>query len=601
MAVSYGAVSLVILGPVITSGFLHHSVLIEGDASFPVWANGWAAFALTHFRDPFFSPDVWAPHGVNLLANTDAAGLAVIFAPVTWVIGPIGAFNLQLALLPVVSGLAMCVAVRPWVQSSVAVWIAGLAWGFCPVALEALSWGWTNFLYLATAPLVFWVLADLLHFRRRSSRFLGIVVSVVVTVQFTIGTEMLAMLAITTALTLVVLTIAALLRNRSMVKELLPRVGLAVAWSLPILLVVLVPLVIFTLKGPAPLPNWVFPPVFFRTANMALSSLVENPTAAGAFLAHFYYGYPSHFYFSYVLLAAAVAVVAWRWREPLTWALVIAGVLSCWLAMGSRAFLRPWHLLLQLPVVHNLVATRFIEVMWFPVIFLVALGLDRAVTRLSSTFSSRRALAMGLVFPVIAFSQLGYGLAQAVNIHAWSISPDPAIVAVARTTPDSLLVTFPFPLSARGMIQETADGFAYRLAGGWGPEQYVGSATNQSINVYFAELTDDGGPQMTAAELNAAGAEFHEWHVTAAISPWSLPYPTDRGYAAPGTMVATMVELYGLPTAVDGDWVWYIGNKTWHDKPLSRHRWNRCIIYVQSVHPRSVASCIERALQGLPT
>ncbi len=257
--------SLVLLWPVLRAGAGHHAVWVEGDASFEVWANGWAAHALSHFHNPFFSPTVWSPRGVNLLANTTSVGLAILFAPVTWLFGPVAAFNLQMIVVPVASAMAMCLAVRPWVKSLWPVWLAGLAWGFCPVALESLNWGWTNFLYLATAPLVFWLLADLLHFKRHSPRFVGVMLSVVATIQFTFGAEMLALVTILTLIMLIAMAAVTGVRDRKVLTSLVPRVVRAGAWSLPVVVVVLLPLALFTVLGPAHLPDWVYGRAFLAT------------------------------------------------------------------------------------------------------------------------------------------------------------------------------------------------------------------------------------------------------------------------------------------------------------------------------------------------
>jgi hypothetical protein len=597
IALSYLVVSLLILSPVLTSGALHHSVFLEGDAAFPVWANGWVAYALSHFKDPFFSPDVWSPRGVNLLANTTSVGLAVLFAPITWLVGPVGSFNLQLISLPVASALAMCLAVRPWVKSSAAVWLAGLAWGFCPVALEAMTWGWPNFLYLATAPLLFWLLSDLVHSQRHSPRFLGISLSIVLTVQFTVGTEMLAIIGMVSLIIVPICGILALIANRTRCISKLTRIVTTLAWSAPLFALVLVPLLLFTLQGPAHLPTWVYPSAFLKNSHGTLSSLVSRPTLTGAFLASRTYTSPSTSYFGYVLLAAAGAAIALRRREVATWVLVGIAVVSCWLSMGSDALLSPWKLLLHLPVVHNIIEGRFIDLTWFAVIFLVVLGFDRSISLLGERFHPGRGLAVASLLPIIAFSQLGYGLSNALHVVSWAVVDDPAVATVAYTTAHSRLVTFPFPVTARGMIQESTDDFRYQLVGGWGPQVYQGTRTEEDVYTYFEGLTALGGPQLTAPELSQVGKQLLAWKVTDAVLPRRIRYPTVRGYVQPAAMIGTLTELYGSPRTVDGEWVWSVGRHSWHDSPVASKLWRRCVINVFRRHPSALPTCIDKALQ----
>ncbi len=42
-------------------------------------------------QNPFFTAAAWSPGGVNLLANTTSVGLAIVVAPVTWLLGPVAA------------------------------------------------------------------------------------------------------------------------------------------------------------------------------------------------------------------------------------------------------------------------------------------------------------------------------------------------------------------------------------------------------------------------------------------------------------------------------------------------------------------------------
>src|SRR5665811_223727 len=178
----------------------------------------------------------------------------------------------------------MCI--RDRVRSYWAVWLAGLAWGFSPVALQAMDWGWTNFLYLATAPLLFYLLCDLLHFRRHSPRFIGLMTSVVLTVQLTIGAEILAILVVTAVIMLAAVTVVATIMNRELVSDRLRAVGQAGLWSLPILVIFMAPLSAYAVVGAAHLPSWVYPPGLLRRTGVKAGSLVSHPIGAGAFHAH---------------------------------------------------------------------------------------------------------------------------------------------------------------------------------------------------------------------------------------------------------------------------------------------------------------------------
>src|SRR3974390_1244843 len=66
------------------------------DVRFFEWALIHATRIFTHGENPFFTPQMNAPDGVNLMANTGLLGLAVPLVPVTLPFGPAVAFTVML-------------------------------------------------------------------------------------------------------------------------------------------------------------------------------------------------------------------------------------------------------------------------------------------------------------------------------------------------------------------------------------------------------------------------------------------------------------------------------------------------------------------------
>lgn len=183
------------MSPLLSSGLRRSTVWPEGDASISIWANGFVAHFWTWNASPLFSSGVFAPHGMKVLANTTSFGLALLLAPVTLLVGPVASFNLELFLLPLASAFAMQWSLRRLIPSPVARGIAGLIWGFSPFAMEALYWGWPNFLYLVTPPLLLWVCSELVR-SQWSVRRLGVVTGVAMSLQLLIGGEVLSLIHI---------------------------------------------------------------------------------------------------------------------------------------------------------------------------------------------------------------------------------------------------------------------------------------------------------------------------------------------------------------------------------------------------------------------
>ncbi len=121
----------------------------SGDHMFFEWLLGYGVFALTHGADPFFAQELNAPYGVNLAVNTSITAYALLFAPVTHLLGPSVSFVLILTLN--LAGAAFAWywllsrhVVRHPAAAAVAGMFAGFAPGFVSHANGHLNWsaGW---------------------------------------------------------------------------------------------------------------------------------------------------------------------------------------------------------------------------------------------------------------------------------------------------------------------------------------------------------------------------------------------------------------------------------------------------------------------------
>src|ERR1700722_2938942 len=174
-----------------------------GDASLFTWFIEWPAYAISHGLNPLYSTAMFHPTGVNLLANTGVVGIGVVLAPLTWLFGPIATLNVALTLSPVLSALAMFVLLRRWVSWTPAAFVGGLFYGFSPFVLVSLTEAHLMLGMAAIPPLVVLCLDELLFRQRRPAVVTGMLLGLLVVVQFFIGTEVLAIMAIGAAIGLV--------------------------------------------------------------------------------------------------------------------------------------------------------------------------------------------------------------------------------------------------------------------------------------------------------------------------------------------------------------------------------------------------------------
>src|SRR5579863_2449029 len=106
-----GGVGLAVFAAYATVAFLYFGLrlLVEpGDHYFGygsdpkafIWCFGWWPTAILHGENPFVSHAIWAPGGVNLLWTTSVPGLALLFAPLTLLAGPLVSYDACCLLLP---------------------------------------------------------------------------------------------------------------------------------------------------------------------------------------------------------------------------------------------------------------------------------------------------------------------------------------------------------------------------------------------------------------------------------------------------------------------------------------------------------------------
>ena len=65
-----------------------------------VWSFAWWPHAILHGLNPIYTHQIWAPDGFNLAWATSVPGLAIAFAPLTLLFGPVLAYNVASILMP---------------------------------------------------------------------------------------------------------------------------------------------------------------------------------------------------------------------------------------------------------------------------------------------------------------------------------------------------------------------------------------------------------------------------------------------------------------------------------------------------------------------
>jgi hypothetical protein len=103
---------------------------LPGDAASVTWALVWFPHALLHGLNLLHTKAMWAPTGINLAGATAVPLVAFLMAPVTWLWGPIAAYNVVTIVAPVAGawcGYRLCryITRSPWPSI-----LAGATYGF---------------------------------------------------------------------------------------------------------------------------------------------------------------------------------------------------------------------------------------------------------------------------------------------------------------------------------------------------------------------------------------------------------------------------------------------------------------------------------------
>ena len=526
------------------------------------WYFGATAHNLATLSNPLFSDLQNFPAGVNLMANAAVLGLGVPLAPVTLLAGAPVTF-----LLVELLGLTLTASAWFWtfrrhlaVHPFAAAVGAGFA-GFAP-GLVSHANGHPNFVAQFLVP----VIVDrvlLLAQGRRPVRD-GVVLGLLVAWQVFIGEEVLLLTVLGMALGGAVLVA----HDPRAARRLVPGLALGAAVCLAI---VAFPLW-WQFAGPRSYTSIWHPPGGNDLAQLwgrATRSVGADPWASAAVS---YNRTEENSFFGVPLLLACGAVTVLLWRRPLVRALAVVVVVACWLSLGEEVLLNGqptgipglWGFFEQVPVVENVLPTRFALVAVPALAALLALGLE-AVRRASSRYAGHAGAGLavaGVVGGLVLLPVLPTPLV--VNAR----SPMPAFFRDGswREWVDdggSVLAAPPPNVGdARALEWQAEARWGFPLVAGYfvGPDstpQRVGQygATPTGLTQWLAGIAESGQARTAgAAQLEEYRENLRAGRVDAIVLP-------DARAGAPA-LLASLTGAFGEPTHTGGVYVWDVRSIT---------------------------------------
>lgn len=572
-----------------------------GDPASFVWFLAWPTYALSHGHGLLLTTRVHVPAGINLLDNTSVLALGIPLAPVTRIFGPVATLNVALTAAPVLTALSTYGCLRRalrlgWPTAT----LGGLLFGFSPFVLHHEAVNHLQLSFLAVLPLIFWCCYELAVAQRGRWWRAGLILGLLMALQFFVGTEMLTITALAMALALVLAVLGALWsRRRAKPGSVRPADtgattatgaaagraafaarGFVVAAG--VAGVILAYPLWFALAG----PDHVHGAVWKHPSRNGLASVLFPLTLTHYQQQHLpkvgYLG-PGGTLACYLGIAAlaVLAVALGAVRRPLTKLCAAMTVISVWLSLGSvhtplsnggepSWLWLPWGLFAHLPVLDQLAPANFsVVAAWFTVVggallvdqLLTGSGGDHANRVISSALARPRVRLAGAALMSAALL-VPWLLAWPLPYQTETVTVSPWAARAAAHLPASAVVLFyPFPSAYldHALIWQAESGMPYSLVGGRGIAAGPGGAADHGLTPGTAEGTMTAlsssyphlrlPPPPTPATVRSFRTALRHWGVTNVVMTAG---GRDPAYAR--RWLAAM--LGASPSQQDGAWVW---------------------------------------------
>jgi hypothetical protein len=435
-----------------------------------IWSFGWWLHAIEHGVNPFVTHAVWAPSGVNLAWATTVPALAVAFAPLTALVGPVASYDVAVVLMPALSAWTAYLLCRHLVVRFWPAVVGGYLFGFSSYELGHML-GEAHLTSVFAIPLIALVIVRGFE-GELGPRGLIARLGPLLALQIYLSTE----IALTATIVLVLALVLALL----LVPDARgPVVGLlgALAGAYLVAALLAAPLLYYVLTD-VRLSG--FTPPQDYTGDLLNFLIPTHLEAVGAGWAH---SIARHFrgntteqsvYIGLPLLAIVVLFASRTWRTPRGRFLLAALALASYLSLGPSLVVGGHRLIplptllghetLTVPGVGTKVVPLFDNVL--PVRFALFASLASSVI-VAMWMATARSRLLGIALPALAVILLVPNPGAGVWATSYSVPAFFTSAAYRRCLASNEIV-LPEPVGAGGQatLWQAEDGFRFRMAGG---------------------------------------------------------------------------------------------------------------------------------------
>jgi len=555
----------------------HLPVCACADQALQVWFLSAEHYAFAHGHLALLSTRLDYPTGVNMLDNTSMPLLALLAGPLFSLVGPVGTFDFLLRAGMFASTVACFFVLRRYVRWQLAAAVGAALFGFGPYMTHQVQ----DHVFLVWLPLVpiFLLLVERHLFAGRRRIDLGILIGVLAVAQYFIASEMLVATALLLGITVAVLGAGELIRGRPVRDRLVaaaPTLGVAAA----IAIVCLAYPAWYALRG----PQHVLGPTqqavpgldllgFLRPADHLLLGsrwpgwvMPSRRRSSGdmAFL-----GVP-------LVIVLIVSVAALRRVRVVRFAAVL-GVVAWILALGPRLIIHgrvtrihlPFAVIDRLPVLQDLVPSRFVLFVDLAAGIILAVAVDRLLTHAVHQLRDRR-LPPGNRLPATVLTTLTVvaGLGFVLPVSGYPAA-DTGVARyffdgrIDRLVPrNAVVLSYPYPVTPEtgAMIWAADDHLRFSILGGYALRPYRDPEWNklppllaprpvldELLSAWPAHLP--GWRRTTPALARRDLPRFvRRWHITDIL--------VQRAGRRPELIARLVRAVYGRPVRLPGLLVW---------------------------------------------
>jgi len=459
------------------------------------WFLNWMPYALSHHLNPFITNYIWYPSHTNLTWSTSIPGLSFLLSPITLLFSSIFSYNFLTLLIPLLTSISFFYLVFYVTKKILPSLVGGYLFGFSSYVV-AENVAHPNLSAVFVLPIIILLILRL-HDQKISKKWFIGLTSLLLIFQFLTSTEL-----ITTFL--MFLSIFGLLVYLFLPKErqIIKKIVIYFFWSGVIALILLSPVIYYLIIGYKNVPKVINSPLFY-SADL-LNFII--PTPMNLLGSKFFQSISSHFTGNYaeqsvyIGLPALIIILDYFksfWSKNLTKVLVVLLAIISLFSLGQVLQINgiqtnltmPWNLFVNLPILRNVLPTRF--GLYVDFIIALVIGLWLAKTKYKN-YTKIIVVTIILIFSLPTIPSITQWPDYSNLNYSKNIS---SIIKIPKQT--SVLV-LPYSWQGPGMYLQLESKMNFKLQDayvGFVPPKYYNTAivqllldysgTNQSLNQQF--------------------------------------------------------------------------------------------------------------------